>query len=119
MSQLSINCAVTCTQERKEKLIQVLRPLLTLRNPFPYQYRISRFKSNLEGLRLRRQSRRDRIALDRIEDRPILSLLSWMHGKCRDQTDVSGEELAIRKVRTSAHARARAVAVVWSAGAVR
>lgn len=96
---------------------QILSLLLTLRNPPLHQLRIPRLEPHLKRLRLRRQRRRNRITLNRVQNRPVSRVLCRVHRERHDQADVCGVQFAVGEVRAGAHAGARAVAVVWGAGA--
>lgn len=96
---------------------QILSLLLTLRNPPLHQLRIPRLEPHLKRLRLRRQRRRNRITLNRVQNRPVCRVLCRVHRERHDQADVCGVQFAVGELRAGAHAGARAVAVVWGAGA--
>lgn len=92
--------------------LQIFGPLIAFHNPLLQLHRIPRLKAHLEWLGLRRQSRRDLIALQCIQDRPIRQIAGRVHGECGDQPNVSREELAVGQMRTGTHARTSAVAIV-------
>lgn len=101
----------------RERNLQIPRPLLTLCNPFLQHRPIPRLKAHLERLWLRRQRRRNRIALDGVQNRMVRSILRRVHREGHDEPHVRRVQLAVGQVRAGAHARAGAVAVVGGAGA--
>lgn len=82
----------------------MLGPVLRLCQPLPKLLLIPSLQTNLKWLRVSRQSCGHAVALNCINDRRICLVLRGQDLERRDQTDVGGEQLSVRKVRTCAHA---------------
>ena len=94
--------------------LQVFSPLVTLGNPLFQLLGIAGGEPNLEWLGLCSQGRRDSIALNGIQDRPITLFLGGLHVESCDQPQESRVELAVGKMRASTHTGAGPISVVWS-----
>lgn len=97
--------------------LQTPSPFLTLPHPPLQRLQIPRPKSALERFRVRRQARRYRITVQRVQDGEILRRPRRIDMECRDQTDEGRVQLAIREVRAGAHAGPGAIRVVRGARA--
>jgi hypothetical protein len=85
-------------------LQQIPRPLL-------------RLKSTLKRFRIRRQTRRNRITLQRIQNRGIFRVLWRHHMERGEDPNKRSVQFSICKMRSCAHARAGAVGVVGGSAA--
>lgn len=99
-------------------VLKIPRPLITPPNP-PIQPRpIPHAEPNLEHLRIQRQRRPRRIALERVHDRVVRPVLCGHDAERADQPQERRVQLAVGQVRARAHPTARAVREVRRAAAV-
>jgi len=92
--------------------LQIPRPLLTLPHPLLQPPQIPRSKPAFKRLRISRQTRRNSITLQRIQNRLILFILRRINMKRRKQPNKRRVEFSISEMRPSAHARTGSVGVV-------
>lgn len=97
-------------------ILQIPRPLLTPLHPLLQPPQIPRAKPTLKGLRISRQTRRDSITLQCIQNWLILLVLRRIDMERRENPDKRSIKLAICEMGPSAHARSGTVGVVRCPG---
>ncbi len=93
--------------------LQVPCPLLTLSHPPLKRIPVSCTETTLKWLWVRRQTRRNGVTLQAVQDWLILLLFRRINVEGCDQSDKCGVEFSVCKMRTSTHARSGTIGIVW------